>query len=103
MSSPLRNGPAVSLWVEVSQLCLVMTWLWVILSLDYSREEVPAFCVSGPGEDPWIGAVLLTAEGVQLGLRGCGVPRLGACSLWLPNLSLGGSCCLSLDIQGKSV
>lgn len=26
ISSPLGNGPAVCLWVEVSQLCLVMTW-----------------------------------------------------------------------------
>lgn len=56
MSSSLRNGPAVSLWVEVSQLCLVMTWPWVTLSLDYSREEVPALSLSGPSEDSWFGA-----------------------------------------------
>lgn len=75
MSSSLRNGPAVSLWVEVSQLCLVMTWPWVTLSLDYSREEVPALSVSGhvrtPGSE-------LTAEGVQRGFRGCEVPTRGS-------------------------
>lgn len=75
--SPLRNGPAVSLWVEVSQLCLVMTWPWVTLSLDYSREEVSAHSVSGPGEDSWIRAVLLTAEGVQRGFSGGEAPTLG--------------------------
>lgn len=67
--SSLRNGPAVSLWVEVSQLCLVMTWPWVTLSLDYSREEVPALSVSGSE---------LTAEGVQRGFRGCEVPTRGS-------------------------
>lgn len=46
ISSPWRSDPAVSLWVEVSQLCLVMTWPWVGLSLEASREKrcVCSFC-----------------------------------------------------------
>lgn len=90
ISSLLGNDPAVSLWVEVSQLCLVMSWPWVGLSLEDSREEVPVLSVSGPSEGSWVRAVFLcTPEGVQTGFSGCEVPLL-----WLPKLPLGCSCCL---------
>lgn len=77
ISPPLGNDPAVSLWVEVSQLCLVMTWPWVGLSLEDSREEVPVLSVSGPGEGLWVRAVLLTPEGVQTSFSGYEVLTLG--------------------------
>lgn len=76
ISSPLKNDPAVSLWVEVSQLCLMMTWPWVGLSLEDSREEVPVVSMRGPSEGSWVRAALLQ-QGVQTGFSGCEVPTPG--------------------------
>lgn len=75
--SSWRNDPAVSLWVEVSQLCLVMTWLWVGLSLEASREKR---CVCSRG-----------CAGRRRGwaLVGVRCPHLSVYSLWLPKLTLG--------------
>lgn len=97
-----RNDPVVSLWVEVSQLCLVMRWPWVGLSLEASREKRCLFFL-------WVGqamaALPLTPEDVQGGegqaLVGVRCPHLSVYSLWLPKLPLG--CSYYLWISKESL